>query len=87
MLTSLIIGALLAGVIGLLSLTQATMGVGIVALGCLVGILARLEQADRLHRAHLRFMQQELEYLVDERLPGRSGVPRAEAQGVRPATR
>jgi len=41
-LISVVIGAA-----GLLSLSQATAGVGLVAFGCLVGILARLVQAQK----------------------------------------
>lgn len=61
--------ALLAGLIGFVLLTDATTGVGIIALGCLAGILARIIQAKQQQDAALQFMQKELEYLVDERLP------------------
>jgi len=42
-LISVVIGAA-----GLLTLSQATAGVGLVGFGCLVGILARLLQARQL---------------------------------------
>ena len=35
---------------GILSLTQATMGVGLIAIGCFLAILARLAQAEAQHR-------------------------------------
>lgn len=41
----LIICAICAGFVGIFLLSQATMGVGIIALGCLFGILARIVQA------------------------------------------
>lgn len=53
MVTFLSLVALVAGAIGVLLLTQATMGVGIIALGCLAGILARIIQAGD-HLAALR---------------------------------
>jgi hypothetical protein len=34
------------GVIGAFSLTQATMGVGLIGLACFAGILARMAQAE-----------------------------------------
>ena len=37
--------AVFLGVIGLCMLSNATMGVGFICLGCLVGILARISQA------------------------------------------
>ena len=50
----LMILAILAGVFGVFSLSQATMGVGIIALGCLLGILARLAKAEVHQRALMR---------------------------------
>jgi len=41
----LIIVALGCGAMGVMMLSTATMGVGIIALGCLAGILARIWQA------------------------------------------
>jgi hypothetical protein len=46
-ITFLFVLAFLAGVIGLFLLSEATVGVGIIALGCLAGILTRILQADR----------------------------------------
>lgn len=47
----LVIIAILAVGYGLLSLSQATLGVGMIAIGCFVAILARLVQAAEHHRA------------------------------------
>ena len=46
--------AVIAGAIGVFSLSQATTGVGVIALGCLFGILARLAQAESHQRALLQ---------------------------------
>ncbi len=43
----LMILAILVGGFGTLSLSQATLGVGLQCLGCLFGIFARLVQADQ----------------------------------------
>ena len=43
----LVLGAVGLGLWGLDSLTQATQGVGLIGLGCLVGIIARIVQASR----------------------------------------
>lgn len=64
--TFLLILALLLGVAGALLLSEATLGVGVVALGCLAGILSRILQADRHKKESLQFMQQELEFLADK---------------------
>jgi predicted branched-subunit amino acid permease len=45
MITLLVIVAILAAIIGALSLSQATSGVGIICIACFLGILARLAQA------------------------------------------
>jgi hypothetical protein len=47
----LIVLALLAGVLGVVFASQATMGVAFVGFGCLCAILARLRQADIHHHA------------------------------------
>lgn len=39
------------GVVGVTMLSEATLGVGVVALGCLCGILARIAQAAQQHKA------------------------------------
>jgi hypothetical protein len=44
-MTFLLVLAVLAAVAGLLQLSQATLGVGLIAMGCFFGILARIEQA------------------------------------------
>lgn len=53
----LLVLALLAAGIGLLSLSQATAGVGMLAGACLLAICARIAQAARQHRDVLRAMQ------------------------------
>ena len=53
-----IIAVLLAG-IGLLSLSQATMGVGLIALGCLIGILGRLGQAYYQHEEMMKHLKKD----------------------------
>jgi hypothetical protein len=53
-ITLLIILAVLAGLIGFAGLTTATMGVGLIAGGCLMAILARLAQAEMHHQAIIR---------------------------------
>ena len=45
----LMILGILVVLIGAVSLSQATMGVGLVAIGCFLGILARLAQAEAHH--------------------------------------
>lgn len=45
----MVILAILAGIGGGLSLSNATMGVGIICGGCLLAILGRIFQADRHH--------------------------------------
>jgi len=45
MLVLLIIVALVLGIAGALFLSDATLDVGLIGLGCLVGILARIIQA------------------------------------------
>lgn len=46
--------ALLVGVIGVASLTQATMGVGLIALACLCSIWALIAQASAYRLADLK---------------------------------
>jgi hypothetical protein len=48
----LVIAALVAGTIGIFSLSDATLGVGIICLACLTAILARLAQA-AMHQKEL----------------------------------
>lgn len=45
--------AILLAISGVGSLTQATLGVGLICLGAVVAILARISQAER-HEAELR---------------------------------
>ena len=50
----LMILAIIAAIAGAMSLSQATLGVGTIALACFLGILARLAQAEAHHRDALR---------------------------------
>jgi hypothetical protein len=45
MLPILVILSVIAGLVGLFLLTQATWGVGLIGFACLLGILARIQQA------------------------------------------
>lgn len=56
-----VFGALIA-IVGTLMLSQATMGVGVVALGCFLGIVARIMQAE----AHAKAAQKR-EAAVEQR--------------------
>lgn len=56
MSTVLMLGAFLSGVVGFALLSQATMGVGVICLGCLMGILARILQADAHHNTVMTAM-------------------------------
>lgn len=49
MATLLVVLAVLAGILGVSRLSEATLGVGILAGACLLGILARVAQADEQH--------------------------------------
>jgi hypothetical protein len=49
-MVALIILAVLAALVGLVSLSQATLGVGLICGGCLLGVLARIAQAQAQHR-------------------------------------
>lgn len=46
--------------VGLLTLTQATMGVGLICLACFLGILARLAQAREYFDARMVQAQRDL---------------------------
>ena len=50
----LLVFALLAVGFGAMSLSEATLGVGVIAIGCFLAIAARLAQAEVHHRALLR---------------------------------
>ena len=56
LLVGLIILALAAVFFGTTSLSQATLGVGILSLGCLFAILARIGQAAAHHKETLHAM-------------------------------
>ena len=48
-MTVLILGGILAAIAGLLFMSQATTGVGLLAAACFVAILARIAQAAKHH--------------------------------------
>ena len=50
--------ALITGLLGLVSLSNATAGIGGIAFGCLLAILARLIQAQRHHAQLMTVPQQ-----------------------------
>ncbi len=50
MVSLLIVLAVIAGVIGIPMLSNATLGVGLIGLGCLFAILGRVAQAHHQHR-------------------------------------
>lgn len=52
----LVILAVLAVAVGVYFLSQATLGVGIIAIGCFLAIAARIAQAAK-HQQELRTMQ------------------------------
>ena len=66
----LILLALIAAGAGTLFLSEATTGVGILAISCFLGILARIAQADAQHK--------ELKKLIAER--DNAATPKAVAQ-------
>lgn len=55
--TLLVIVALVGWVIGILLLSQATYGVGVLAAACLFAILARMAQASRQHQEMRRLIE------------------------------
>lgn len=57
-MAGLIVLALLGGIIGFMSLSQATTGVGIIALASLVAILARIAQSAEQHKELLHKLGQ-----------------------------
>lgn len=54
----LVLLAIPTALIGALLLTQATTGVGVIALACFLGILARLAQASGHHEEIKRFLEE-----------------------------
>ena len=53
----LIVVAIVAGLLGLAQLSNATMGVGLICAGCLVAVLARIAQARYQHLQLLHVLQ------------------------------
>ncbi len=53
----LIVISSVAGLIGLLFLSEATAGVGMIAFGCLFGVFARLYQAHEQHKEIMKMKQ------------------------------
>jgi hypothetical protein len=50
----LVVIAVLTAIFGAASLSQATMGVGIICIGCFIAILARIVQASVQHNELLK---------------------------------
>jgi hypothetical protein len=67
----LVIIAVVAGLAGAFSLTQATFGVGLICGGCLFGILARVAQASVQHDEVMAMLQ----VLQRSVMPPSSGPP------------
>lgn len=63
--------SVLAAMAGLLFLSEATTGVGIIGLACYFGILARIGQADAQHK--------KLMAAIEESQPAREGATPAAA--------
>lgn len=63
----LLVGLFVAGA-GFLYLTQATLGVGLIGLGCLCAVLARIAQADQQHRNLLEVLDKRLSTISAPRL-------------------
>jgi hypothetical protein len=57
MTVRLVLVALAIGAFGALSLSQATLGVGIICLACLLGILGRIAQAYEQHKEIRKLLQ------------------------------
>lgn len=55
----LVILGIIAVVVGFLSLTQATTGMGLIGIACFLGIVARILQADHYGEATLAALQRE----------------------------
>lgn len=62
--------AIIVGLVGAFSLTQPTLGVGLLAGGCLLGIVARIAQADSQHKQQMQALGP---LLVAEEQPGLAG--------------
>lgn len=60
----LLLISMLVGITGFLFLSEATMGVGIIGVAALLGVYARIAQAD----AHHKKVKRLLEELVDSKL-------------------
>lgn len=54
MVIVLLMFSVLVALGGFASLSEATTGVGLICLACLLGIYARIFQADNLHRQHAK---------------------------------
>lgn len=57
MTTLLVVLSLGLGFLGFAMLSEATSGVGAIALGCLIAILARIQQASEHHAAAKKLAQ------------------------------
>jgi hypothetical protein len=48
--------AVLSGAVGVFTISQATLGVGFICGGCLLGIMARLVQAETQHKETVKLL-------------------------------
>lgn len=72
--TALVILALLAAVVGGLTMSQVSAGVGVLAGACLLAILARMAQASRQHRELVSLLRQGLGLSLPVTSSGRPGA-------------
>lgn len=54
----LVIAAIIAVLVGTMLMTQATLGIGVIAIGIFLGVLARILQADSNHRKLAKLLEQ-----------------------------
>lgn len=73
MVTFLVIASILAAAAGLMSVTEATMGVYLVGVACWLGVLARIQQASVQHERVLNPPKKPIDY---------TGMTHAEAEAA-----
>ena len=73
----LVVLAVLVSLLGLLALSQATTGVGLIAASCLLAIFARISQANHHHRKLISMLEKseptKVQPSPEEFLSGRKG--------------
>jgi uncharacterized paraquat-inducible protein A len=82
MIVFLLVVGTIAVLGGVVMLSNATMGVGVVAFGCFMGICARIAQASQHQKELLRAMHGDP---VDDALPRRSTAPKEDGRIVCPS--